>query len=216
MFACKIRFLRLFQYFQEVTSYYHHFRFAATDLLLILGYLWKNPYRLSRQYAQKYGDDNLHVYGETPLKTLAKITSRGGVSAKDKIIELGAGRGRTVFWLSSFVGCQVVGIECIPEFVKKAQGIARLTKTNKVSFLLQDMLEADLKGATVVYLYGTCLSDDIIALIAEKLSDLPAGARVITVSYSLAEYSPEFKVIDQFPAQFLWGEGQVFVNQRLP
>lgn len=161
-----------------------------------------NPYRVPLAFP----------YGETPLLTLKVIADRSGLSSKDKVVELGCGRGRSVFFLSHYKRCQVKGIEWVPGFVAHAQSVARRFKVEGVSFTCADMRQADLKDATFVYLYGTCLDDASIEQIKIALKALPAQAKIVTVSYPIEG----FKIEDQFTASFPWGEGGVFVLTPSP
>ncbi len=38
------------------------------------------------------------------------IARECGIQKEDVVFELGCGRGRTCFWLNTFIGCKVVGI----------------------------------------------------------------------------------------------------------
>ena len=77
------------------------------------------------------------------------------------------------------------------------------------------MLETNSAGATVIYLYGTCLDDSLITLLAKRLSMLPTGTKIITVSFALEEYFPysPIKLVKSFPAKFTWGVADVYVQQ---
>ncbi len=83
----------------------------------------------------------------------------------------------------------------------------------RVFFRLEDLFQADLTGATVVYLYGTCFSAESIDLLMERFRDLPEGTKLITVSYAL-EYRPEapFRVLKQFSVPFTWGTTDVYLQ----
>ncbi|MCB1119201.1 MAG: hypothetical protein KDK65_04500, partial [Chlamydiia bacterium] len=83
------------------------------------------------------------------------------------------------------------------------------------TFLCQDMLAADLSKATVIYLFGTCLTDGAILTLIDHFSRLSKDIRIITVSFSLLDYVPEapFELIDHFEAPFLFGESEVFIHR---
>ena len=104
-------------------------RFALAGLLWALVSCVRNPYRLCRS-----------VYGETPYLTLQRIAEFSGLEAKDLFFELGAGRGKGCFWVSSFIGCRVVGIERVAFFSKVAKRIAGLLRFSQISFLEGDFL----------------------------------------------------------------------------
>lgn len=203
-----------------VSHYYLNPVFRKIDLELLRTYLFNNPFTISKRFLQNRGEENVYAYGETPLTTMERIVKECKISSKDTVFELGCGRGRTCFWLHSFVGCRVVGIEYLPEFVNRANQIKNKFQIENIDFRVVDMLHADYTGATVIYLYGTCLEDDFIQKLIARLKKLPSGTKIITVSYSLAEYLdsnslsslPEFEVMKRFPARYTWGEAEVYLQ----
>jgi hypothetical protein len=216
-FAVSIRVHRFLDYLQTVFRYYFNARFRKADRLLIAAYLFSNPYRISRQFLQRRGEREVYAYGETPLTTLEWIATRCKISAADTVYELGMGRGRTCFWLRSFVGCRVVGIEYISTFVAKAQAVALKAQVEGIEFRCEDYLHSHLQGATVCYLYGSNLDEEVIRQLVQRLALLPSGTRFITVSFPLSDYTSEplFQQVDQFPALFLWGTATVYLETRI-
>jgi len=177
-------------------------------------YLIHNPFSISKRFLIAKGESNIYAYGETPLTTLEKIANECSISKKDCVYELGCGRGRTCFWLHSFIGCKVVGIEMVPEFVERAKRITEKLKISNLQFQLTDMCTANYDDATVLYLYGTCLEDDTINTLIEKFSQLSAGTKIITVSYPLNDFTtkPCFEIMKCFTGTFTWGETEIYLN----
>lgn len=201
------------EYIRVVFRYYGNADFRKADLQLLSKYLFKNPFRMSRHFLVKKGEEEIHVYGETPLTTLEKIVKECQICADDTVFEMGCGRGRGCLWLRTMVGCRVVGIEWVPTFVSAARSAAKRAGLQGIEFRHEDMFESDYTGATVVYLYGTSLSEERAASAAKKLSTLPKGTKVITVSYPLTDYDKEsFEVMRLFPERYTWGEADVYLQ----
>lgn len=194
-----------------VTLYYGNYRFLRADLALHRSYFFKNPFRISKQFLKNRGEREIYAYGETPLTTLDLIARRCGITDRDRVIELGCGRGRTCFWLNLILHCQVKGVDFIPEFIEKAEKIKEKLKLEGIEFQCLDIVDVDLQWATVLYLYGTCLEDETIR---ELIRKIPAGIKVITVSYPLSDYSPHFKLLDTFTAPFTWGSTEVYLQEK--
>lgn len=203
-------------YFQVIARYYSSLSFAKVDAALFLSYLFSNPFRLSKRFLMQKGESDVYTYGETPLSTMEQITSSCGITKNDTVFELGCGRGRVCFWLNTWVQCAVVGIDYVPAFIEKGQAIQKKLKLDNLLFRLEDIFEADLSGATVIYLYGTCYSEDQICLLIDRFSSLQTGTKIITVSYSLNEFRPSapFRLLKQFPAFFTWGIADVYCQVR--
>lgn len=211
-FLVQIRNLK--EFIVIVLKYYSNFSFMKADVSLMLMYLFHNPFSISKRFLMKRGEREIYAYGETPLSTLEKITKECQINSNDCVFELGCGRGRTCFWLNSFVKCKVVGIEYVPEFIERALRIKNKLKIDNVEFRLEDFTKTDYSGATVCYLYGTCLDEKTIQTLIKKFLKLPAGSKIITVSYPLTDYTddPRFEVMKRFPGKFTWGETDIYLQ----
>jgi SAM-dependent methyltransferase len=171
-------------------------------------YRFHNPYKICREHLKLKG-----VYGETPLPVLARIAHECGLNSSDVLFELGCGRGRGAMFLSHLIGCQVIGIDWIPFFIHVAEEIvASVHPRLQVAFRCTEMQTVDFAGATAIFLYGTCLSDEIIGALISRFEALPPQTKIITVSYPLSDYSSKFHTLKQFNATFPWGEGEIFMN----
>lgn len=200
------------EFTKVVFKYYRSFHFLKIDASLLMLYLYNNPFSISKRYLMKKGEPDIYTYGETPLTTLDQISQEIKISPKDVVYELGSGRGRNCFWLHNFIGCRVIGVEYIPDFVERAEQIRKEWHLNGVEFRNEDMLTTDLSDATVIYLYGTCYDEPFIQKLIQRLKKLPSGTKIVTVSYPLTDYTSEklFKVLKLFPAQFTWGTADVY------
>lgn len=205
-----------FEYLRILYRYYRNLSFAKIDSSLVLMYLFDNPFSISRRYLMHLSKKNEFIYGETPLTSFETIAKEARATPQDTVYDLGCGRGRICFWLRSFIGCQVVGVELVPEFMTRAKRIQRKMKIEGIEFRTDDFLKTDLKNATLIYLYGTCLEDETIHQLIERFKKLPSGTRIITVSYSLSDYTDEpiFEIMKRFPVRFTWGEGDIFIQVK--
>ncbi|HSX04066.1 MAG TPA: class I SAM-dependent methyltransferase [Rhabdochlamydiaceae bacterium] len=192
--------------------FYWNEPFKQVDRGLLDAYFFKNPYQISRKYLQKQGATDIHTYGETPLTTMRHIVQECGIDSHDFVLEMGAGRGRTSFFLNQYVGCKVHAIERIPKFVKMAQKVAQRWACKNIQFSCTDMGAADFKEATVIYLYGSALSDQEIQELIKKFDGISPKTKIITISYPLSDYSKKFVTVKQFAASFPWGEADVYLN----
>lgn len=209
-----VKWRQLIEFFKVAWQFYRNPRFCKIDLSLFILYFGESPFIISKRFLTSRGDDNLYSYGETPLTSLKKISKECQIHSSDTVFELGCGRGRTSFWLNSFIKCNVVGIDFVPEFIQKANLIKERFGLNGVRFLLQDMFEANIQNATVVYLYGTCLNDTQIMQLIEKFKTLPPGTKIITVSYPLTDYSSDFEVMNRFTVPYTWGEADIYLQMK--
>lgn len=202
------------EYLKVLYRYYRKPAFAKVDGSLVLMYLFDNPFSISRRYFMHRPHQQEFTYGETPLTTLEFISKEARLTSEDVVYDLGAGRGRNCFWWRSFIGCKVVGVEMVPDFIIRAKRIQRKLGLEGVDFIQEDFLKTDLSQATVIYLYGTCLEDETIQKLITHFKTLKPGTRIITVSYALSDYTKEslFETMKCFPSRFTWGQADVYIQ----
>ncbi|MDN3508651.1 MAG: methyltransferase domain-containing protein [Candidatus Neptunochlamydia sp.] len=194
--------------------YYHDHSFSSLDRAILTAYIFKNPYTISKNYLKNRNEKEIHTYGETPLMTYEKIAQEAEIEPTDTFLELGSGRGRGVLFLHHFFKCQVIGIERIPQFVKLSQYLSHKYHQGRVTFICADMLKGELPEATVVYLYGTALTDQEITTLVQKLKRYPKGTKIISISYPLTDYDENaFQIEKTFPVSFLWGGTEAYVQK---
>lgn len=189
----------LFQ--QQLLTLKHYYpkslRFALLDLALGTASLCFNPYRICRKR-------RLGPYGETPLTTLHRIAQFCQLSSSDCWVELGSGRGKGCFWLSLFIGCRTLGIEAIPLFSRLSRFLAFLFRIPS-RFQCANFHETDLSQATHIYLYSTCMSEEELASLSEKI---PLQAKVITISSPM----PSCTLLGSFSVSFPWGNTEAYLS----
>lgn len=195
--------------------FYHCHLFQKCDLAMKEAYRFCNPFTVSKKFLRKKGEKEINVYGEIPLTSLLKIAQECEIRPYDHVFELGCGRGRAAFFLRSFLNCKVTAVDFIPFFIARAQKIVERFKIEHLTFICDDILHIDLEEATCIYLYGTCLSDTLIAQLGGSFLSLPAKVKIITLSYPLKDYHKEFEIIKQFTVAVPWGNIDVFLNQKL-
>jgi SAM-dependent methyltransferase len=205
------------QFLKVVRRYYTHFGFMQRDLFLLMSYLFDNPFSISKRFLEKKRSRTIYAYGETPLTSMERICKECPITPQDRVYELGCGRGRSCFWLNAFFHCQVVGIDEVPEFIQRATAIKNRFHLDQVEFLQEDFLTADYRDATVIYLYGTSLEEEMIKQLVKRFASLPVGTRVISVSYPLTEYMDDssFEVMKRFSVPFPWGSADVYLQIKV-
>lgn len=195
--------------FKEIILYWKNFAFLKIDLLFFFYYLKKGPYRIAKEHHN-------FVYGETPLTIYDKISKAVHLDRNDLFLDLGSGRSKGLFWLSSFVGCHTVGCEIIPPFIEKALAIKRAAKAHRVTLLEESFYETALEKATVIYLYGITLSDDELERLVERFRPLKPGTKVVTVSFKLSDVTKEmpYRLMKTISGSFAWGRAEIYIQER--
>lgn len=183
--------------------------FTKIDAALKKSYLDKTAYQISKQYLLNEGHEDIYQYGETPLTSMHQIALAANITPSEHVFELGAGRGRTCFFLHNYFGCPVTGIEQIETFVTRGNAIAKQF-SQKVEFRHENFLKTNFALASVIYLFGSCLEDRVIYQLCDLI---PEKTKVITISYPLRDYDPRFKVEKKIQSKFLWGKTDVYISR---
>jgi SAM-dependent methyltransferase len=111
------------------------------------------------------------------------------VGPQDVVFDLGSGDGRIPIAAAKDFGARGVGVEIDPALVARAKAHAHKAGVGgRVEFRLSDMYAADLRGATVVTLF---LHPEPNLKLRPKLrTELPAGARVVSYMWDMADWTP--------------------------
>ncbi len=155
------------------------------------------------------------VYGETPLSVWNHLARQVPIVKNDIIWELGSGRGKGLFWLNRWVGCRAIGVESNPVFYLGCKILRAFFGRKNIHFIRGDFFQTDFSSATVIYLYGTTLQEEEIFALSEKMESLAVGTRVITISFSLTEFSPEkWHLQKTLQTRFPWGMTDAFIQVK--
>ncbi|HVF87085.1 MAG TPA: methyltransferase domain-containing protein [Pyrinomonadaceae bacterium] len=130
------------------------------------------------------------LFVPTPPETVAEMLCLAEIRDGDVLYDLGSGDGRIPITAAERYGIRAVGIDIDPEMVAVARGNARRAGvTERVSFLQEDLYQADIGEATVVTLY---LSDGLNLLLRPKLlRELRPGTRIISHDFRMGDWKPE-------------------------
>ncbi len=160
---------------------------------------------------QEYPQDNF-IYGETPAHTLEKILTLCDARRDQLFIDLGCGRGLTVYYANFLFGMKAHGYELLPTFIQKSRQIKEALDARGVKFYQKDILKADIKKARIIFIAGTTFDDSFIVQLTEKLREAGPGAVIVTLSYRLPEKF--FSLFREQKMLFTWGTTHVYFHRR--
>ena len=194
--------------------FYKNRSFKKLDLFFHKLYHLKNPYRICKEYNRAKGLTSCHSYGETPLTVFQEMFEKGNLKTSDSFVDLGCGRGRGVFFASSFFGCHSIGVELIPFFCKQAKEISSFAKMKKLQFFCQEMTSFDVTLGSFFYFYALCMEEKEVALTVAHLEKMTLGSKVVSVSFPITEYSSSFSLISSWEAKYPWGKTRLFLHVK--
>ncbi|WP_426341234.1 histone methylation protein DOT1-like protein [Pseudoduganella sp. S-14] len=178
--------------------------------------------------AQWLADDGRLIYGEFTQQELDNYFEAVApwLPLRGHFIDLGSGLGKVVLSAAlALPGMRCTGVELLGyrndmAQVRLAQMLAAGVAEDpaaaarvaaRVRLLHQDMFEADVSDASMVYIYSTCFAPMMDRLAGKLARELPEGALVTTVTFPMPH--PAFELVKQFaPPSVAWTT--VFLYRR--
>lgn len=131
----------------------------------------------------QHGKDVIWV--PTPQALVDRMLGLGKVTAKDNLIDLGSGDGRTVITAAKR-GATALGIEYNPDMVELSKRSAeKAGVAAKAQFRKADLFETDFSHATVITMF---LLPDINLRLRPKILDMKPGTRIVSNSFTMGEW----------------------------
>lgn len=125
-----------------------------------------------------------------------------GVGPHDVVYDLGSGDGRIPIIAAQKYGARGIGIELDPALVERSRQIAGEAEVaGRVTFLVGDLFDADLRTATVVTCY---LSPTIMTMLEPKLRALAPGTRIVSHQFPMTRWQPDRRLKVDESDLLLW------------
>ena len=141
-------------------------------------------------------DQILAPYVPSPHDVVDRMLTLARVTKEDVVYDLGSGDGRIPIAAAKTYGARGVGFDIDPRRIEESRANARAAGVEHlVQFHQQDVLTADLSGATVVTLY--LLSSSNAQLRPLLTRQLRPGARIVSHAFSMGPGWPA-DAVDRF------------------
>ena len=141
------------------------------------------------------------IWLPTPDSLVTKMLDLGQVTAKDVVIDLGSGDGRTVI-AAAKRGARALGIEYNPDMVEFATRAAQKAGVEgKARFIKADLFEADFSEATVITMY---LLSSLNMKLRPKILDLKPGTRIVSHAFDMGDWKPDTIITTEGRNAYLW------------
>ena len=184
-------------------SAFHHLSRCAAALALLLfmgGYVQAQPAQKPYE-PQPYQEGKDVIWLPTPQEVVNKMLDLGQVTAKDFVIDLGSGDGRTVITAAKR-GARGLGIEYNPDMVEFSIRAAKTAGvSDKVKFIKADLFETDFSEATVVTMY---LLSSLNLKLRPKILDLKPGTRVVSHAFDMGDWKADRTETVDGKTAYLW------------
>lgn len=129
-------------------------------------------------------------YLATPEDVGLEMLRMAGVTGADTVYDLGSGDGRLVIAAAQRFGARGVGVEIDARLVQDSREAAlRAGVADRVTFLWQDLFQADIRPATAVTLY--LLPEVNLRLRPRLLAELRPGTPVVSHDFDMGDWAPD-------------------------
>jgi SAM-dependent methyltransferase len=125
----------------------------------------------------------------TPDHVTLAMLELAGVTAADRIVDLGSGDGRIVITAARRFGARGLGVEIAQPLVDQSLDAARRAGVaDRAEFRRQDLFETDLAGFTVITMY---LLPEVNLALRPRLAALAPGTRIVSHDWDLGDWRPD-------------------------
>ncbi len=133
----------------------------------------------------------------TPDNVTLEMLGIAGVGPSDFVLDLGSGDGRIVITAARRFGARGLGVEIVPDLVRRSNDNARLAGVaDRAEFREQDLFQTDLAQASVITMY---LLPEVNLQLRPALLALKPGTRVVSHDWDMGEWKPDRTVVVPVP-----------------
>jgi ubiquinone/menaquinone biosynthesis C-methylase UbiE len=129
-------------------------------------------------------------YEPSPPAVVSAMLELAAVGPQDVVYDLGCGDGRIVIEAVRRYGARGVCVDIDPQRIAESRANAAQERVSeRIEFRQEDLLQTELRGATVVTLF---LSLDMNLRLRPRLErDLRSGTRVVSHWHRMGDWPPE-------------------------
>jgi Methyltransferase domain len=169
------------------------YRLRQLSLVVLLSLIAAGVYAQAQPakepYEPRVGQEGKDVvWVPSPQTVVNKMLDMAKVTAKDYVIDLGSGDGRTVISAAKR-GATAQGIEYNPDMVELSKrNAANEGVGDKATFAKADLFESDFSQATVITMF---LLPDINLKLRPNILDLKPGTRIVSNTFTMGEWTAD-------------------------
>ena len=137
-------------------------------------------------YIGQEGKDVVWVPSSSAI--VERMLDLAQVTAKDYVMDLGSGDGRTVI-AAARRGARALGVEYNPDLVELSKrAAAKEGVSERAQFVKADLFQMNFSDATVITLF---LLPDLNIKLRPRILDLRPGTRIVSNSFNMGEWKPD-------------------------
>jgi len=156
-----------------------------------------------RDYKPQVGQAGKDViWVPTPDELVTKMLTMAKVTARDYVVDLGAGDGKIAIAAGKQFGATALGIEYNPDMARLAQCLVQAEGVgSKVKIIQGDIFKEDFSKATVVTMY---LLPELNLRLRPILLDMKPGTRVTSHQFTMGDWEADETADIEHRSAYLW------------
>jgi hypothetical protein len=176
---------------------------AATLLALATTAEARTREECERDYKPQVGQAGKDVvWVPTPDELVSRMLTMAKVTAKDYVVDLGAGDGKIAIAAGKQFGATALGIEYNPDMAKLAQCLVQAAGVgDKVRIIQGDIFKEDFSKATVVTMY---LLPELNMRLRPTILAMKPGTRVTSHQFNMGDWEADETVEIEYRSAYLW------------
>ena len=169
-------------------------------------YFGKNIYRLgdNLEFSKREG----YTFGETPLRVWDQIATY--LKKDSLLVDLGSGRGTGLMYLDQIYRINSIGFEGLYPFIAISEPLFKRLEMTGINLVHQDLWDISLPKADAIYLAGTCLSDELLTDLVQKINQARPNY-IFSISTTLEEYGIWGYDIEEKQIRMPWGKTSLYI-----
>jgi Methyltransferase domain len=156
-----------------------------------------------QDYTPSVGQEGKDViWVPTPQSLVERMLQMAKTTAKDYVVDLGSGDGRTVITAAKKFGATALGIEYNQDMVELSKRNAQKEGvTDKAQFMRADIFQTDFSKATVLTLY---LLPSLNLKLRPTILDMKPGTRVVSHAFTMDDWAPDQVESSEGRTAYMW------------
>ncbi|MCX8004186.1 MAG: class I SAM-dependent methyltransferase [Burkholderiaceae bacterium] len=142
------------------------------------------------------------VWVPTPDDLVTRMLRMAKTTAKDYVIDLGAGDGKIAIAAAKQFGARSLGIEYNPDMVKLANCLVQVEGVaDKTRIVQGDIFKEDFSKADVVTMY---LLPELNLCVRHRILAMKPGTRVTSHQFTMGDWAPDETAEADYRSAYLW------------
>ena len=190
--------------------YIRDIRLLLVDLIIFLAEMAMVPFHLFEPH--RLSNNDSEIYGEIHYSTLKKALKYCHVQKNNRLLDIGSGKGKAVFFASFYFKLQAIGFDFNDSYITYSRFLKRLTLSKKTAFLHTSIQDYCLPDMDIYLIVGTTFTLKDLNILKNQLLKKTHRFYIISVSEPIKH--DQLPVLHSFLSPCSWGFSQIYIQKK--